>query len=52
MIPALYANGGVVTVDEKAIREKARELAAAAVRRAGLSRDDVPTTTTLYDEGN
>lgn len=49
---ALYANGGVVTVDEKAIREKARELAAAAVRRAGLSRDDVPTTTTLYDEGN
>ncbi|MBO9711668.1 amidohydrolase family protein [Sphingomonas sp.] len=48
---ALFSGGRVVTVDERAIRAKARELAAAAVRRAGLH-EDVATTTTLYDEGN
>ena len=31
---------------------RARELAAAAVVRAGLHNEDVETTTTLYDEGN
>jgi 5-methylthioadenosine/S-adenosylhomocysteine deaminase len=46
---ALFRDGRVQTVDESAIRRKARELAAAAVKRAGLTRDDVPTTTTLYD---
>jgi 5-methylthioadenosine/S-adenosylhomocysteine deaminase len=46
---ALFCNGRVQTVDEKAIRLKARELAAAAIERAGLTRSDVPTTTTLYD---
>lgn len=49
---ALYVNGQVQGVDEKALRKKARELAAAATVRAGLSRNDVETTTTLYDEGN
>ncbi len=48
----LYQNGRVLTVDEAEIRRKARELAAAAVKRAGLNRKDVPTTTTLYDKGN
>jgi 5-methylthioadenosine/S-adenosylhomocysteine deaminase len=48
----LYQNGRVLTVDEAEIRRKARELAAAAVRRAGLDRKDVPTTTSLYDTGN
>jgi cytosine/adenosine deaminase-related metal-dependent hydrolase len=48
----LYADGKVQGVDEAHIRRKARELAADAVRRAGLHRDDVETTTTLYDEGN
>lgn len=48
----LFADGRIASVDEKGIRARARELAAAVVRRAGLSREDVPTTTTLYDEGN
>lgn len=48
----LYANGKVANVDEPRIRRKARELAAAAVMRAGLHRTDVPTSTTLYDSGN
>lgn len=48
----LYQNGRVLTVDEAEIRRKARELAAAAVKRAGLNRKDVPTTTSLYDTGN
>ncbi len=39
-------------VDEPGIRRKARELAAAAVVRAGLHEHGVETTTTLYDEGN
>jgi cytosine/adenosine deaminase-related metal-dependent hydrolase len=46
---ALFRDGRVQTVDEKQIRRRARELAAAAVERAGLTRSDVPTTTTLYD---
>ncbi|WP_457584584.1 amidohydrolase family protein [Ensifer canadensis] len=49
---AVYADGKVQGVDEAAIRSKARELAAAAVVRAGLHHEDVETTTTLYDEGN
>lgn len=49
---ALYCDGKVQGVDEKEVRRKARELAAAAVERAGLHDEDVETTTTLYDEGN
>ena len=49
---AVYADGRVQGVDETEIRARARELAAAAVVRAGLHGDDVETTTTLYDEGN
>ncbi len=45
----LFKDGRVQNVDEREIRRKARELAAAAVARAGLTRDDVPVTTTLYD---
>ena len=48
----LYQDGKVAGVDEREIRRKARELAAAAVERAGLINEDVPTTTTLYDGGN
>lgn len=48
----LYGNGKVQNVNEAEIRRKARELAAAAVVRAGLQEEDVETTTTLYDEGN
>ncbi len=48
----LYQNGKVNGVDEEQIKRKARELAAAAVKRAGLEASDVPTTTTLYDDGN
>jgi 5-methylthioadenosine/S-adenosylhomocysteine deaminase len=47
-----YQNGKVIGVDERELRRKARELAAAAIERAGLHRDDVPTRTTLYDDGN
>ena len=49
---ALYKNGKVANVDEPCVRRKARELAAAAVMRAGLDQTDVPTSTTLYDGGN
>lgn len=49
---ALYENGKVANVDEREVRRKSRELAAAAVARAGLDREDVPTSTTLYDAGN
>lgn len=48
----LYHDGKVQSVDEREIRQKARELAAAAVERAGLHDAGVPTTTTLYDSGN
>lgn len=47
-----YSNGKVHGVDEPALRKKARELAAAAVQRAGLHDEHVATTTTLYDGGN
>jgi len=49
---ALFRNGRVLTVDEAEIKRKARQLAAAAIERAGLTRKDVPTTTSLYDSGN
>ena len=49
---ALYKNGQVCGVDEQAAKTRARELAAAAVVRAGLHDEEVPTTSTLYDEGN
>jgi len=49
---ACFRNGKVQDVDEAEIRRKARELAAAAVKRAGLDKDSVPTTTTLYNSGN
>ena len=49
---ALYVDGKVAGVDEREIKHRARQLAAAAVERAGLGREDVPTTTTLYDSGN
>ena len=39
-------------VNEKQLRAKARMLAAKAVIRAGLHETDVPTESTLYDEGN
>ncbi|MGE0502353.1 MAG: amidohydrolase family protein [Rhizobiaceae bacterium] len=48
----LYVDGKVRGVDEVELRKKARELAAAAVVRAGLHESDVATSTTLYDEGN
>jgi len=47
-----FINGRVAGVDEAVAKEKARKLAAAAVRRAGLDRESVPTTSSLYDEGN
>jgi cytosine/adenosine deaminase-related metal-dependent hydrolase len=47
-----YSEGRVHGVDEPALRRKARALAAAAVERAGLHREGVATTTTLYDTGN
>lgn len=49
---ALYSDGRIAGVDEPALHRQARELAAAAVARAGLHADDVPVTSTLYDEGN
>ena len=49
---ALYRDGRVEGVDEREIRRMARELAAAAVVRAGLHNGGVPTTTKLYDGGN
>lgn len=48
----LFKNGRMQTVDEREVRQKARELAAAAVARAGLHDAEVPTTTNLYDSGN
>ncbi|MDA0675878.1 MAG: amidohydrolase family protein [Proteobacteria bacterium] len=45
----LFRDGHVLNVDESEIRRKSRDLAAAAIDRAGLTRADVPTTTTLYD---
>lgn len=48
----VYRNGRVQGVDESALRAQARKLAAAAVQRAGLNADNVPTTANLYEEGN
>lgn len=48
----LYKDGQLKGVDEREIKRKARQLAAAAVKRAGLDKKDVPTSTTLYDSGN
>lgn len=47
-----FRDGKVIGIDERELKAKARELAAAAVVRAGLHHDDVATTTTLYDGGN
>lgn len=48
----LYADGKLLTIDEKALKLRARDLAAKAAARAGLVSGDVSSTTTLYDEGN
>ncbi len=48
----LYRDGRVVGVNERDVRSKARELAAAAVIRAGLHDNNVPTSSSVYDEGN
>ncbi|MEO0996001.1 MAG: amidohydrolase family protein [Pseudomonadota bacterium] len=47
-----FRDGAVAGVDEPALHRDARRLAAAAVERAGLHGDDVPTSSSLYDEGN
>ncbi|MDG2475303.1 MAG: amidohydrolase family protein [Paracoccaceae bacterium] len=47
-----FTKGKVMGVNEKQLRAKARMLAAKAVIRAGLHETDVPTESTLYDEGN
>lgn len=47
-----FRGGQVIGVDERELKKKARALAMAAIERAGLNRDDVPTKTTLYDQGN
>jgi 5-methylthioadenosine/S-adenosylhomocysteine deaminase len=49
---ACFRGGQVIGVDERELKKKARALAMAAIERAGLNRDDVPTKTTLYDQGN
>ena len=46
---ALYRDGAVQGVDERALRVESRQRAAAAVRRAGLADEGVPIKTTLYD---
>jgi 5-methylthioadenosine/S-adenosylhomocysteine deaminase len=48
----VFRNNKVKGVDEPEVRRMARQLSAAAVKRAGLHHEDVPTTTTLYDRGN
>lgn len=45
---AVFADGVIGGVDERALRAEARERAASIVERAGLTHD-VPVTTTLYD---
>jgi len=49
---ALYKDGKVTNVNEQEIKREVREHAATAVERAGLDQEDVPTSTTLYDNGN
>lgn len=46
---ALYRDGGVQTLDEKALHREARERAAAVVKRAGLSLTHTPTVSNTYD---
>ena len=46
---AVYRDGAVQGVDERALRAESRQRAAAAVRRAGLAEEGVPIRTTLYD---
>ncbi|KWX67512.1 amidohydrolase [Mycobacterium sp. NAZ190054] len=45
---ALYLDGAVLSLDEKALRIEARDRARAIVSRAGLG-SDTPTTTVLYN---
>ena len=47
-----FRDGKVIGMDAAELKAKARELAAAAMVRAGLHHADVATTTTLYDGGN
>jgi cytosine/adenosine deaminase-related metal-dependent hydrolase len=49
---ACYRDGSVIDVDESEAKSRARELAASAVARAGLHEEGVPTSSSLYDEGN
>ena len=49
---AVYKDNKVQNVDEKQIKIEARSRAAEVVKRARLNVDDVPVTTSLYDEGN
>jgi 5-methylthioadenosine/S-adenosylhomocysteine deaminase len=46
---ALFRDGKVATIDERALHREARERAAAVVRRAGLSLTHTPTVTSTYD---
>lgn len=49
---ALYKDNKVQNIDEKELKIEARKRAADVVKRAKLDVDDVPVTTSLYDEGN
>ena len=46
---AVYRDGAVPGIDERALRRESRRRADAAVRRAGLMAEGVPIKTTLYD---
>ncbi len=46
---ALYKNGKVTTLDEPKLFKEARQRATQISNRAGLIKDNIPTTTTLYD---
>lgn len=46
---ALFHDGSVVTLDERALHREARERAAAVVKRASLPLDHTPTVTDTYD---
>lgn len=48
----LYDNGTLLTIDESALKLRARDLAARASQRAGLATGNISSQTTLYDEGN
>ncbi len=49
---ALYKDNKIQSIDEKEVKIEARRRAAEVVKRAKLDLDDVPVTTSLYDEGN